>query len=46
VDWFRSAGGRLFGAELGDVGKVSWPAPPPVADEGPEQPFTALTLPR
>ena len=27
VDWFRPVGGRLFGAELGDVGKVSWPGP-------------------
>jgi len=27
VDWFRSVGGRLFGSELGDVGRVSWGAP-------------------
>jgi glutamate racemase len=47
VDWFRSVGGRLFGAELGNVGKVSWPVPLPVADEGPDEPFSsALTLPR
>lgn len=27
VDWFRAVGSRLFGAELGDVGAVSWPTP-------------------
>jgi glutamate racemase len=27
VDWFREVGSRLFGAELGDVGGVSWPVP-------------------
>jgi glutamate racemase len=33
VDWFRSVGGRLFGAELGDVGQLSWSAAEAVADE-------------
>jgi glutamate racemase len=27
VDWFRAVGSRLFGAEVGDVGAVSWPSP-------------------
>jgi glutamate racemase len=27
VGWFREVGGRLFGAELGEVGRVSWGAP-------------------
>lgn len=27
VGWFRTVGGRLFGAELGEVGEVSWPVP-------------------
>ncbi|MGH9016885.1 MAG: glutamate racemase [Acidimicrobiales bacterium] len=27
VEWFRAVGGRLFGAELGDVGPVTWPRP-------------------
>ena len=27
VEWFRTVGGRLFGAELGPVGEVSWPTP-------------------
>ena len=43
VRWFRSVGSRLFGAELGDVGKVSWPAAEPVADEGPEEPGAEMT---
>jgi glutamate racemase len=38
VDWFRSVGSRLFGAELGEVGDLSWPVPAPVADDGPEGP--------
>jgi glutamate racemase len=33
VEWFRRVGSRLFGAELGDVGPVLWPAADPVADE-------------
>ena len=32
VEWFREVGGRLFGEELGAVGRLTWPAPPPVAD--------------
>lgn len=33
VEWFRAAGGRLFGEELGEVGAVSWPHPAPVEDQ-------------
>jgi glutamate racemase len=36
VGWFRSVGSRLFGAELGRVGELAWPAPDPVADADPE----------
>ncbi|HXQ59211.1 MAG TPA: glutamate racemase [Acidimicrobiales bacterium] len=43
VDWFRSVGGRLFGAELGDVGQVSWPVPEAVADDDPGDSGTAMT---
>jgi len=43
VRWFRSVGSRLFGAELGDVGRVWWPAAEPVADEGPEEPGAERT---
>jgi glutamate racemase len=35
VDWFRTVGSRLFGAELGDVARVAWGAPDPVADDEP-----------
>ncbi len=27
VDWFADVGGRLFGADLGEVGQVKWPDP-------------------
>ena len=40
VEWFRAVGGRLFGEELGSVGRVSWPAPPVIPDD--EQPPTPL----
>jgi len=33
VAWFRQVGSRLFGAELGDVGPLSWPAAEPVDEE-------------
>lgn len=33
VEWFRSVGSRLFGGELGEVGRLAWPDPPPVAEE-------------
>jgi glutamate racemase len=46
VDWFRSVGGRLFGAELGDVRQVSWPVPEPVADDGPDEAGTEMTVTR
>jgi len=32
VEWFREVGGRLFGEELGDVGRLSWPEPEPVVE--------------
>jgi glutamate racemase len=35
VGWFREVGGRLFGAELGDVGQVSWPVAEAVAEVAP-----------
>ena len=35
VEWFRQVGGRLFGEELGAVGRVSWPDPPPVDGRSP-----------
>jgi glutamate racemase len=35
VEWFRAVGGRLFGEELGTVGRLTWPTPPPVADDQP-----------
>ena len=35
VEWFREVGSRLFGEELGDVGRVDWPEPEPVADRAP-----------
>ena len=34
VEWFRTVGSRLFGEELGEVQRLSWPDPPPVADAG------------
>ena len=43
VEWFRSVGSRLFGAELGDVGPVSWPVPEAVADDEPGDSGTAMT---
>ena len=27
VDWFADVGGRLFGADLGEVGQVKWSDP-------------------
>jgi glutamate racemase len=33
VQWFRDVGGRLFGEELGDVGRLSWPEPPAVPSD-------------
>lgn len=35
VEWFRAVGGRLFGEELGAVGRLAWPEPPPVAGRPP-----------
>ncbi len=35
VEWFRTVGGRLFGEELGAVGRLTWPEPAQVADEPP-----------
>ena len=35
VEWFRSVGGRLFGEELGQVGRLSWSEPAPVAEAPP-----------
>jgi glutamate racemase len=35
VSWFREVGGRLFGEELGTVGRLVWPEPSPVAEELP-----------
>ena len=32
VEWFRTVGSRLFGGELGEVRRLSWPDPPPVND--------------
>jgi glutamate racemase len=46
VDWFRRVGSRLFGAELGDVGPVWWSVPEPVADEGPDDSGTQMTVTR
>jgi len=43
VEWFRSVGGRLFGAELGDVGQVAWPVADAVADDEPGDSGTAMT---
>src|SRR5579872_3180104 len=31
VAWFRRVGSRLFGGELGEVGRVTWPPAPPLA---------------
>jgi glutamate racemase len=45
VDWFRSVGSRLFGAELGDVGRLSWGAPEPVAEDGPGETGAAMRVP-
>jgi glutamate racemase len=45
VDWFRAVGGRLFGDELGDVGRLSWPAPEPVAEDGPGETGAGMTVP-
>ena len=46
VDWFRDVGGRLFGAELGDVGRLSWPVPEPVAEEEAVDGTTGMTVTR
>ena len=35
VAWFREVGSRLFGEELGAVGRLTWSEPAPVADEPP-----------
>ena len=35
VAWFRTVGSRLFGAELGEVGRLTWPDPPAVAEAAP-----------
>ena len=32
VAWFRTVGSRLFGEELGEVQRLSWPVPPPVPE--------------
>jgi glutamate racemase len=32
VEWFRTVGSRLFGEELGEVRRLSWPDPPPVSE--------------
>jgi glutamate racemase len=45
VDWFRSVGSRLFGAEIGDVGRLSWGAPEPVAEDGPGETGAAMRVP-
>jgi len=29
LSWFRSVGSRLFGGELGEIGRLAWPEPPP-----------------
>ena len=44
VGWFRSVGSRLFGAELGDVGRVSWPAADPVDDVEPGETGAGMTV--
>lgn len=38
VEWFRAVGGRLFGEELGNVGRLTWDSPAPVADDAPGHP--------
>jgi glutamate racemase len=35
VEWFRTVGSRLFGGELGEVQRLSWPDPPPVRSSEP-----------
>jgi glutamate racemase len=35
VEWFRTVGSRLFGGELGEVRRLSWPDPPPVNEAVP-----------
>jgi len=35
VAWFRAVGSRLFGGELGEVGRLTWPDPPAVAEAAP-----------
>jgi glutamate racemase len=35
VEWFRTVGSRLFGGELGEVRRLSWPDPPPVRSAEP-----------
>ena len=45
VDWFRSVGSRLFGAEIGDGGRLSWGAPEPVAEDGPGETGAAMRVP-
>jgi glutamate racemase len=32
VEWFRTVGSRLFGEELGQVQRLTWPDPPAVGD--------------
>lgn len=46
VDWFRAVGSRLFGAELGRVGHLSWGAPEPVADDPPDERGAGLRMHR
>ncbi len=41
VEWFRTVGSRLFGGELGEVGALTWPAPPSVGDHDVDAPSRA-----
>jgi len=35
VGWFRAVGNRLFGGDLGEVGRLTWPEASPASDAGP-----------
>jgi glutamate racemase len=45
VDWFRAVGGRLFGEELGAVGRLEWPEPEPVAEPAADEPTARVVDP-
>lgn len=46
VEWFRTVGSRLFGEELGEVQRLSWSDPPPVAHALPRPRVTGAPPPQ